>query len=492
MLSIVERAAGFGDEPAVEDADGSHSYADLLEVSLSMARVLLRGRGDLEEARVAFMIPPSFEHVAWQWAIWRAGGIAVPIPLTHPPAEIEHLLDDARPELVVAGDGYRDTLDPLLAERFLPLVDVRARGDRPAVTPDVGPRRRAMMLYTSGTTGSPKGVVTTHAAIEAQIRSLVEAWEWSALDRILLVLPLHHIHGIVNVVGCTLWSGALCEIFPRFDPSQTWKRIGEGKLTLFMAVPTIYHRLITSWEGASPSERQQLSAGCRSLRLMVSGSAALPVPVLERWKEISGHTLLERYGMTEIGMALSNPLHGERGPGSVGSPLPNVEVRLVDEAGRPVPDGVPGEIQVRGPTLFSEYWERPDATDEAFVDGWFRTGDVASRLGDVYRILGRESVDIIKSGGEKLSALEIEEVLLAHHAVAEAAVVGVADEEWGQRVLAAVVARSPVDGNQLEGWCRSLLAPHKVPKAFHFVESLPRNAMGKVSKPELVALLMGK
>ncbi|HEY5579420.1 MAG TPA: acyl-CoA synthetase, partial [Acidimicrobiia bacterium] len=348
------------------------------------------------------------------------------------------------------------------------------------------------MLYTSGTTGSPKGVVTTHAAIEAQIRSLVEAWEWSALDRILLVLPLHHIHGIVNVVGCTLWSGALCEIFPRFDPSQTWKRIGEGKLTLFMAVPTIYHRLITSWEGASPSERQQLSAGCRSLRLMVSGSAALPRPILERWKEISGHTLLERYGMTEIGMALSNPLHGERGPGSVGSPLPNVEVRLVDEAGRPVPDGVPGEIQVRGPTLFSEYWERPDATDEAFVDGWFRTGDVASRLGDVYRILGRESVDIIKSGGEKLSALEIEEVLLAHHAVAEAAVVGVADEEWGQRVLAAVVARSPVDGNQLEGWCRSLLAPHKVPKAFHFVESLPRNAMGKVSKPELVALLMGK
>ncbi len=259
-----------------------------------------------------------------------------------------------------------------------------------------------------------------------------------------------------------------------------------------MAVPTIYHRLIGAWEESDPSERTAMSAGCRSLRLMVSGSAALPIPTLERWREISGHTLLERYGMTEIGMALSNPLHGERLPGRVGSPLPGVEVRLVDDDGNEVGDGIPGEIQVRGDTVFTEYWDRPDATGEAFDGDWFRTGDVAVREDGSYRILGRASVDILKTGGEKVSALEIEEVLLGHPSVAEVAVVGVPDPEWGDRVVAAVVAAGdPPDPAELRAWCRDRLAPAKVPKEVHLVESLPRNAMGKVTKPEVVKMVSG-
>jgi malonyl-CoA/methylmalonyl-CoA synthetase len=224
---------------------------------------------------------------------------------------------------------------------------------------------------------------------------------------------------------------------------------------------------------------------------MVSGSAALPVPVLERWRGLSGHTLLERYGMTEIGMGLSNPYRGERIPGSVGTPLPGVEVRLVDDEGHAVPEGASGEIQVRGPTVFLEYWERPEDTAAAFTDdGWFRTGDTALIDGGRYRILGRTSVDILKTGGEKVSALEIEEHLLSHESVSEAAVVGIDDPEWGQRVVAVVVPSDEISAEDLRTWLKTRLAPHKVPKEIHLADSLPRNAMGKTLKPDVVEMVL--
>jgi malonyl-CoA/methylmalonyl-CoA synthetase len=358
--------------------------------------------------------------------------------------------------------------------------------------PKLADGRRAMMVYTSGTTGKPKGVVTTHGNIAAQVTSLVTAWEWRADDWILLVLPLHHVHGIINVLTCALWAGARCEMLPKFDAERIWARIAAGELTLFMAVPTIYGKLITAWEAAAAERRRVWSAGCAPprMRLMVSGSAALPVQRLERWREISGHVLLERYGMTEIGMALSNPLHGERLPGFVGTPLPGVEARLVDDAGRPLPAGTPGEIEVRGKTLFLEYWRRPDATAAAFRDGWFRTGDVAVVEHGAYRILGRSSVDIIKTGGYKVSALEVEEVLRTHPAVAECAVVGVEDPEWGERICAAVERRGAVDLTlaALQAWAKERLAPYKIPRALRSVPALPRNAMGKVTKGEVAKL----
>jgi malonyl-CoA/methylmalonyl-CoA synthetase len=347
-----------------------------------------------------------------------------------------------------------------------------------------------LILYTSGTTSKPKGVVTTHRNIEAQVTSLIEAWEWTSEDHILHVLPLHHIHGIINVLTCALWAGARCQILPRFEAEAVWDRLIEDDLTLFMAVPTIYSRLIAAWEAASPERRRTMTAACAKLRVMVSGSAALPVPVLEKWQAISGHVLLERYGMTEIGMGISNPLHGRRVPGHVGTPLPGVEVRLVDDSGNEVPDGTPGEIQIKGPGVFLEYWRKPEATREAFRDGWFRTGDVAVLEAGSYRILGRSSVDIIKTGGYKVSALEIEEVLLAHPGIAECAVVGIADPEWGERVSAAVVTR---DGEELtlevlRAWARERLAVYKVPTRLLVVDALPRNAMGKVTKPDVARL----
>ena len=347
-----------------------------------------------------------------------------------------------------------------------------------------------MILYTSGTTSRPKGVVTTHANITAQILSLVEAWEWSADDRTMLCLPLHHVHGIVNVVSCALWSGAACEMLPRFDANAVWERIFGGSLSLFLAVPTVYVKLIAAWDAASPERRAALSQACSKLRLMVSGSAALPSGTLERWKEISGHTLLERYGMTEIGMALSNPLWGKRMSGSVGTPLPRIEVQLVDEDGKPVAPGTPGEIEVRGPSVFAEYWGQPGATRDAFRDGWFRTGDTAVVENEVYRILGRTSLEILKTGGHKVSALEIEEALRGHPAVADCAVVGVPDAEWGERVAAALVLKTgtAIDLPSLRAWAKEFLAAYKLPSRLLVVDVLPRNAMGKVVKPAVAAM----
>jgi malonyl-CoA/methylmalonyl-CoA synthetase len=374
------------------------------------------------------------------------------------------------------------------------LVDDALRASPADGLPHLGSNRRAMIIYTSGTTGRPKGAVSTHQTIGAQIASLVEAWRWTPADRLLLVLPLHHVHGIINGLGSALAVRAMCEIPSSFDAEHVWARLMSGEITVFTAVPTIYHRLIASWEAAPPDVQRERSEGVRDLRLMMSGSAALPVKTLERWREISGHTLLERYGMTEIGMALSNPLAGERRPGSVGMPLPGVDVRLVDEAGADVVPGTPGELEVRGASVFLEYWKRPEETEAAFRDGWFRTGDVAVLEDGYYRLLGRTSVDIIKTGGFKVSALEIEEVLRTHPAIAECAVVGVSDEDWGECVSAAVELRqgATLSLGDLQEWAKRQLAPYKVPRALQEVSALPRNAMGKVVKPEVAGLFKSR
>jgi malonyl-CoA/methylmalonyl-CoA synthetase len=492
-LPLVARAREHGARTAVVAPEGTFTYAQLLDASARVAAALLDGGDDLREARVAFLAPPGWEFVAVQWGVWRAGGIAVPLAVSHPPAELEYVVQDADAEIVVAHPQFAEALRPIAernGRRFLLTNDALAA--EPAALPRIDEARRAMIVYTSGTTGKPKGAVTTHAGLAAQVTALVEAWGWTADDRTLLVLPLHHVHGIVNVLTCALWSGAVCEIVPRFDADETWRVIESGRLTLFMAVPTVYGRLIAAYDGADEERRERMSAGCRRMRLMVSGSAALPVQTLERWRQISGHVLLERYGMTEIGMALSNPLHGERRPGFVGMPLPRVRARLVDEEGAEVEPGTPGEIEIAGPAVFLEYWRRPEATAEAFRGGWFRTGDVAVVENGYYRILGRRSVDIIKTGGYKVSALEIEEVLRTHPLIGECAVVGVADEQWGERVCAAVETpeESGLTLQALQEWAREHLAPYKLPRDIRRVDSLPRNAMGKVVKPEVAKLFL--
>ena len=308
-IPLITRAEGFADRTAIIASEGTFTYAQLLADSAAVASCLLDGKADLAEARVAFLTPPGYHYAATQWGVWRAGGVTVPLATSHPKPELAYMIDDSGATIVVAHPMYEATLRELAEERglrFLLTPDILATSPT-APLPDVDPERPAMIIYTSGTTNRPKGVVSLHTTIQAQMTSLVEAWGWSADDRILHVLPLHHIHGIVNVLGCALWSGAVCDMLPAFDANAVWDRIERGGLSLFMAVPTIYARLVQAWNAAPPERQQALTSACAGLRLMVSGSAALPVQTLEEWEDISGHRLLERYGMTEIGMALSNP-----------------------------------------------------------------------------------------------------------------------------------------------------------------------------------------
>lgn len=477
---------------AIIDARGRYSYADLDDASRRVAGALLEGTPDLSEARVAYFVAPGFAHAAVQRGIWRSGGVAVPLALSHPDAELEYTVTDSAARVVIGDASVAARLEPIAraaGSRFI-TTDAALAAAPGEPLPFLGAPRRAMIIYTSGTTGRPKGVVTTHANIGAQVAALIEAWGWQPSDHLLLVLPLHHVHGVVNGLCSALAVNAVCEMPAGFDAEVVWDRLASGEVTVFTAVPTIYHRLVTSWEAAPQAERERRSAGARGLRLMMSGSAALPVQTLERWREITGHTLLERYGMTEIGMALSNPLHGNRRPGHVGSPLPGVDVRLVDDAGAAVAPGAPGELEVRGPAVFKEYWQRPAETDASFRDGWFRTGDVATADAGSYRLLGRSNIDIIKTGGFKVSALEIEATLRDHPAIAECAVVGLPDVEWGERVAVALELQpgSELTLDALQAWVKPLLAPYKMPRALRAVEALPRNAMGKVTKSDVKRL----
>lgn len=493
MIQIVERAKLFLERIAIIDEDGSYTYQQLLDKAMVVASNMLMNRKDLNEARVGFMIPPGFDYVAVQWGIWLAGGIAVPLCVSHPLPEIEYVLQDTEAEIIITDPIFLDKFRslPTFWDRVLSTKNIEKREYiRPT---EIDKNRCAMILYTSGTTSKPKGVVTTHRNIEAQITCLTEAWEWTSNDHILHVLPLHHTHGIINALSCALWSGATCEFLPKFDADMVWDRFIKGGITLFMAVPTVYIKLIEAWEKADQEKQKQMSSACKPMRLMVSGSAALPVHIFEKWKGITGHNLLERYGMTEIGMALSNPYFGERKPGAVGIALPGVTAKLFDESNKPITaEGKSGEIRIKGKNVFKEYWQNPKETNKVFHDGWFCTGDIAVIENGYFRILGRSSVDIIKTGGYKVSALEIEEVLRNHPAITDCCVVGVEDPEWGERVSAAVLLKAHfrITLKELRVWCEEKMASYKIPSRLMILEEMPRNAMGKVTKPAVKELFL--
>jgi len=487
MPQITSSAHIFADSVAISDPNGDFTYQQLIDASNQWAYRFLLGGTDLDGARVAFMVQPGFHYVAVQWGIWKAGGVAVPLCISYPIASLQYVLEDTGASQVVIDTDFQEVLLPFVQENQLKYHLVHEDVNPQEISlPEVSSDRPAMILYTSGTTSLPKGVVTTHANIDFQINCLVQAWEWKASDRTLCILPLHHIHGIINVIGCSLSVGATCEFLPKFSAAEVFSRLQSGELTVFMAVPTIYFKLISHWDTLSTSGQQFIYDMLLKFRLMVSGSAALPVSVMEKWHIISGHWLLERYGMTEIAMAISNPFHGERRPGHVGLPLPGVSVRLMGDKDIIKGELEPGEIQIKGPNVFQSYWNKPSATQETFTeDAWFKTGDVAHLDGGYYKILGRSSVDIIKSGGYKLSALEIEEVLRIHPDIEDCGVVGLHDEEWGEVVAAVLVVKNVISKEEINTWLRERLPGYKVPRLYQFVEELPRNAMGKVTKNDL-------
>ncbi|MGH7437437.1 MAG: AMP-binding protein [Polyangiaceae bacterium] len=479
--------------PLLHDATGTTTWSQAIERADGVARWLLDGRRSLEGERVALLVAPGADFVATFFGVLRAGGCVVVLSPLHPTPETAYFCDSAHVATILAS--------PSLVERVAPV----AAGRRVATTPDAhtaagpltadpGPGDPALQLYTSGTTGKPKGAVITHANLAKQQELVGAAWEWTQDDVLLHVLPLHHLHGLGIAWLTSVGVGAATRFLGGFDAKETWQAMASS--TVFMGVPTVHARLIAALDAADEATRRRWTQGARSLRVLTSGSAALPVTLGERWRDLTGAYPLERFGMTEIGVGMSNPLAPERRkPGSVGLPLPSVRTRIVGDDGR---DAREGELWIEGPSVFAGYHERPEATRDAFVDldglRWFKTGDTVTRDDDGYfRILGRTSVDILKSGGYKLSALEIEEALRDHAAVAEVAVVGVKDDTWGERVVACVV---PCAGREdecrfdaLRAFAKERLAPYKVPKEVVLMQALPRNAVGKVIKPELVRQL---
>ncbi len=489
-MKLIDKARKNPDRIALISEKKKYTYQQLLQLSENVALRLLKEKSDLRESRIAFLTEPGINYTATQWGIWRAGGVAVPLCVLHPLPSLEYVIENSEASLLIVDDINYSKLSELAAKKKWTIFrsDEMLRETETKALPKIDESRRAMILYTSGTTSQPKGVVTTHGNINFQIETLVKAWQWQKEDHIVNVLPLHHVHGIINVMSSALWVGACCEFMPKFDAGKLWALFSEGNVNLFMAVPTIYFKLIAFWDKSTTEKQQKLSESLQHFRLMVSGSAALPVPVLEKWKEISGHTLLERYGMTEIGMAISNPYDKERRAGHIGQPLPDVQIRLYNENGLVKEEGESGEIQIKGPNVFKEYWKKPKATTEAFTkDGWFKSGDIALLNNGYYKILGRDSVDIIKSGGYKISALEIEDVLRKHPAVNDCAVVGIVSEEWGEVVSVCLVLREneSAETSEISNWLKGQLAAYKVPRQYIFRKELPRNVLGKVTKNKL-------
>lgn len=470
----------------------------------------------------------------------------MPLSSRHPANLLEYYVKDSEAQIIVTVPEYVSKLKPLAESlgrklivtdhTLIPCVDSSSvspidKEEKELLNSQFYRKANALILYTSGSTGLPKGTVISHRNLQAQTSCLADAWKINGEDRILHVLPLNHVHGSVNALLCPLSVGAKVHMLSQFDPATIWSTLlnvnlpSKDRVNLFMAVPTIYSLLIAEYDkvfGKNERMVEYIRAQCeKKIRLMVSGSAPLPASVFETWHQITGHKLLERYGMTEIGMVLSNPLicdkTRDRIPGFVGAPLPDTEVKLVDDnrvvvqvrgksgqglwsnqpdpqlesakAHKPGDKELVGELYVRGPSVFVEYYNKPEETANAFDQGWFKTGDIAKYENAIFKILGRENVDIIKTGAYKVSALEIETHLMEHPLIGDVCVVGVPDPVWGQKIAALIVgkdASSPVTLETLTTWCEERIASYQIPTIVKCVDELPRNAMGKLNKKEIV------
>jgi malonyl-CoA/methylmalonyl-CoA synthetase len=474
------------------------TYSELGEL-VQQTTSYLHNLGVQPGDRVALQLPKSLEFILLQLATIQSGAISLPLNLAYPPDEIEYFLSDSGARLFFALESAKARLQPKLSglselnkciflnpnnfSQFGNLISKYRISN--TTLPELNPDDTAVIIYTSGTTGRPKGAEITHQNLTSNLNGLYTAWRWKPDDILLHVLPIFHVHGLFVALYGSLFAGATTLLMREFDAHLTIRSLVERKCSVFMAVPTIHKRLLS----LSDANHFDLS----HLRLITSGSDRLPDEVFLGFKQTFNQTLLERYGMTETGMNLSNPLNGERRMGSVGMPLPGVEARVADpETNKLFPDGEIGEIQLRGLNVFKGYWRQPEKTAEAFTpDGWFRTGDLGFRQADGYFTLCGRSKDLIISGGLNIYPPEVERVLNEHPAVETSAVIGCKDAEWGERVLAVVVKKNSasVTHEDLISYCRQHLAPYKSPKMIVFKDELPRNAMGKVLKADLKKII---
>ena len=465
-------------EVAIEYGAESVTFAELEQRAAALG-VELAGRGLVAGDRLAVNLANGLDFVTLYLACVREGFVFVPVNVLYRDREVARIVADAEPAALVTRESGRENLGAACWSPSGLLAAARAH-TRPGRRPPLDGSTPAAIVYTSGTTGTPKGAVLTHDNFVANTVNLLACWRITAADRLLLALPLFHVHGLGNGLHCALAAGCRVRLLERFEHQRIVDEFLACRPTLFFGVPTMYARLMET-----PAETAHQIG--RQARLFVSGSAALSVALFESFRERFGHAILERYGMSETLMTLGNPYGGERRPGTVGIPFPGTAIRIVDAGGSEVAAGVDAELEVRGPTVFPGYWRNPEATSAAFRDGWFRTGDVASRSSDGYVTLVGRMSDLVICSGFNVYPREVEDVLVESGLVREAAVIARPDALRGEVPVAFYV---PIDGivadeEALDAWCRDRLASFKVPRAYVRVDSLPRNAMGKVQKQRL-------
>nr|XP_016466563.1 PREDICTED: malonate--CoA ligase-like isoform X1 [Nicotiana tabacum] len=540
-MELVKEVASKGPESqqniAIRADEKSYSYMQLISSARKISNLLskldlktdkgIKENEHLNGTRVGIVAKPSAEFVAGILGTWLSGGCAVPLALSYPETELLHVMNDSDISMILSTEDHQELMSTIAAKTgaqlsLIPSIpdvhsstehdlskDVVSGGQQNLLEINSYGENPAFILYTSGTTGKPKGVVHTHNGVLAQVQMLANAWEYTSKDQFLHCLPLHHVHGLFNALLAPLYAGSTVDFVPKFSVRGIWQRWRESyptdgtkidnAITVFTGVPTMYARLIQGYEAMDPELKAASASAARHLRLMMSGSSALPLPVMQQWETITGHRLLERYGMTEFVMAISNPIRGKRKGGTVGKPFPGVQAKILLEDESSNDKAGVGELGIKSPSLFKEYWKLPEVTKQSFTeDGYFKTGDTVTVDEDgYYIILGRTNADIMKVGGYKLSALEIEAVLLEHPTISECCVLGLPDKDYGEVVCTIVVPEGEVKRRrdeelkpaltlqELSDWATEKLAPYKIPTRLLLWDSLPRNAMGKVNKKEL-------
>lgn len=570
---MYRRALLFPTRVALHDDTGVFTYGALYEAAAALSKdIAYQLVGYTGPQTISYMCGNDASHVVTQWAIWMNGHIAVPLTSLHPAELIKYFLADSSSKLLISSEQYENILKPISEEMTIPLIITKHHQDSQFLrkvaengNEDVGMENsyynetEAMLLYTSGTTSKPKGVVWDHRMLSVQIAALQSAWHYTGNDVVLHCLPLHHVHGQVNSLNASLASGARIRMLATFSPHNVWSRLlgmdnkDEPKITVFHGVPAMYARLAAEHEkmfGNKKTEEYVRSTLSTKMRLMCAGSASLPSKLYHKWEKISGHRLLERYGMTEIGMALSNPYRPVEGRtvDTVGLPLPGVkaQVAIISDDGEVLPlvtvetpepeskiclnrlgitssaelfvdskdynwkepkitihnkvdeDGevFQGELLIKGPAVFTTYWNKCTklTCDDFTADGWFRTGDTVSFSENKFRILGRTSIDIIKTAGYKVSALQVESAILENPAVSDVAVLGVANENMGEIIVAAVVFKpdSKLTLSEIKNYAGKKLAPYQLPRKLIVLDELPRNTMGKLDKKLIKEMILKK